>query len=69
MRLSGWLFEAVGCCAWSLLSAVVLQLVIIKQTHHHRSFYFILWIFNFFHPHHVWLIPSDAGGPQGLMRR
>ena len=32
---------------------------------------FILFItnFNFFHPHHVYLIPSDANHPQGLMRR
>ena len=25
--------------------------------------------FYFFHPHHVYLIPSDANDPQGLMRR
>ena len=32
---------------------------------------FILFITNFyfFHPHHVYLIPSDANDPQGLMRR
>ena len=30
---------------------------------------YLLHFFYFFHPHHVYLIPSDANDPQGLMRR
>ena len=56
-------------CTWSLLSTVVLQLIIIIQTHHHLSFYFILYIFTFSIFIMFSLIPSDANDPQGLVRR
>ena len=42
VQLSEYLFETVRYCTWSLLSTIVLQLIIIIQTHHHRSIYFIL---------------------------
>ena len=52
-----------------LLSTIVLQLIIIIQSHYHHSFYFILQFFT--HSIHIMfrLIPSDANDPQGLMRR
>ena len=48
---------------------IVLQLIIIMQTHNHHSFYFILQIFTFSNLIMFSLIPSDANDPQGLMRR
>ena len=63
------LFETVRYCTWSLLSTIVLQLIIIIQTHNHLSFYFILLIFTFSIFIMFSLIPSDANDPQGLMRR
>ena len=52
-----------------LLSTTILQLIIIIQTHHLHSFYFILHIFTFSIHIMFSLIPSDAYDPQGLMRR
>ena len=52
-----------------LLSTIVLQLIIIIQTHHYHSFYFILQIFTLSIHIMFSLIPSDANDPQGLMRR
>ena len=46
----------------------VLQLIIIIQTHHYHSFYFILQIFTFSIHIMFSIIPSDANDPQGLMR-
>ena len=46
---------------------IVLQLIIIIQTHH--SLYFILQIFTLSIHIMFSLIPSDANDPQGLMRR
>ena len=51
-----------------LLSTIVLQLIIIIQTHHH-SFYFILQICTLSIHILFSLIPSDANDPQGLMCR
>ena len=50
-----------------LLSTIVLQLIIIIQTHH--SFHFILQLFTFSIPFMFTLIPSKANDQQGLMRR
>ena len=47
---------------------MVLQLIIIIQTHHHLSFY-LLQFFTFSIFIMFSLIPSDANDPQGLMRR
>ena len=63
------LFETVRYCTWSLLSTIVLQLIIIIQTRHHLSFYFILQIFTLSIHIMFSLIPSDTYDPQGLMRR
>ena len=69
LQLSEWLFETVRYCTWSYLSTIVLQFVIIIQTHHHHSFHFILQVFTSFIHIMFSLIPSDANDPQGLMRR
>ena len=54
----------------SLLSAIVLQLDIIIQTHHHHSLNFIYYKCFTFSIQIVFnLIPSDANDPQGLIRR
>ena len=63
------LFETVRYCTWSLLSTFVLYLIIIIQTHHYHSFYFILQIFTLSIHIMFSLIPSAANDPQGLMRR
>ena len=51
--------ESFRYCKWSLLSTIILQLIIIKQTHHYHS---ILQIFTFSIPFMLSIIPSD---PQG----
>ena len=51
-----------------LMSTITLQLIII-QTHHRHSVYFILQMFTFSIHIMFRLIPSDANDPQGLMRR
>ena len=38
-------------------------------TNSSSSFILFITIFYFFHLHHVYLIPSDANDPEGLMRR
>ena len=38
-------------------------------TNSSSSFFLFITIFYFFHPHHIYLIPSDANDPQELMRR
>ena len=51
------------------LPKIILQLIIIIQTHHYHSFYFILQFFTFSIHIMFSIIPSDANDPQGLMRR
>ena len=61
--------KTVRYCTWSLLSTIVLLLIIIIQTHHHRSLCFVLQIFALSINIMFGLVSSDAGDPQGLMRR
>ena len=50
-------------CQQSYCNSISLyKLIIISHFIYYNFFYF-------YHPHHVYLIPSDANDPQGLMRR